>query len=415
MDDNGGMLRRNLAPRIVAATRDTPVVLLHGARQTGKSTLVKQVGGTARAYVTLDETTALAAASHDGASFLESFDGPVVLDEVQRAPGLFKAIKASVDRDRTPGRYLLTGSANVLLVPRVSESLAGRVEILTLWPLSQGEIEGRSERFIDAVFGARAPRGPKAERSGGSLGERILTGGYPEPLARKDAARRGAWFESYLATVLQRDVRELANIDGLTELPRLLALLASRTAGLLNFADLARGLSMPQSTLKRYFALLESTFLVVLVPAWSTNMGLRLTKAPKLMLADTGLACHVLGMSVPRMKTDANMRGALLENFVAMELTKQITWSETRARLFHFRTTAGREVDLVLEDSAGRIVGIEVKAAGSVGDDDFRGLRALQEAAGDRFHRGIVLHDGEEGIQFAPQLMAAPVDWLWRV
>ena len=409
------MLRRNLAPRIVAATRDTPVVLLHGARQTGKSTLVKQIGGAARAYVTLDETTALASASHDAASFLESFDGPIVLDEVQRAPGLFTAIKASVDRDRTPGRYLLTGSANVLLVPRVSESLAGRVEILTLWPLSQGEIGGRSERFIDAVFGARAPRVPKAERSGGSLSERILAGGYPEPLARKDASRRGAWFESYLTTVLQRDVRELANIDGLTELPRLLALLASRTAGLLNFADIARGLSMPQSTLKRYFALLESTFLVVLVPAWSTNMGLRLTKAPKLMLADTGLACHVLGMNAQRMKTDANLRGALLENFVAMELTKQLAWAETRARLFHFRTTAGREVDLVLEDSAGRIVGIEVKAAGSVGDDDFRGLRALQEAAGDRFHRGIVLHDGEEGIQFAPQLMAAPVDWLWRV
>lgn len=409
------MLRRNLTPRIVAATRDTPVVLLHGARQTGKSTLVKQIGGAARAYVTLDETTALASASHDAASFLQSFDGPIVLDEVQRAPGLFTAIKASVDRDRTPGRYLLTGSANVLLVPRVSESLAGRVEILTLWPLSQGEIGGRSERFIDAVFGARAPRVPKAERSGGSLSERILAGGYPEPLARKDAARRGAWFESYLTTVLQRDVRELANIDGLTELPRLLALLASRTSGLLNFADIARGLSMSQSTLKRYFALLESTFLVVLVPAWATNMGLRLTKAPKLMLADTGLACHVLGMNAQRMKTDANLRGALLENFVAMELTKQLAWAETRARLFHFRTTAGREVDLVLEDSAGRIVGIEVKAAGSVGDDDFRGLRALQEAAGDRFHRGIVLHDGEEGIQFAPQLMAAPGDWLWRV
>lgn len=409
------MLRRNLAPKVVAATGDTPVVLLHGARQTGKSTLAKQIGGAARAYVTLDETTALAAASHDPASFLESFDGPIVLDEVQRAPGLFMAIKAAVDRDRRPGRYLLTGSANVLLLPRVSESLAGRVEILTLWPLSQGEIGGRSERFIDAVFGARTPRAPKEARGGGSLSERILAGGYPEPLARKDAARRGAWFESYLTTVLQRDVRELANIDGLTELPRLLALLASRTAGLLNFADIARGLSMPQSTLKRYFALLESTFLVVLVPAWSTNMGLRLTKAPKLMVADTGLACHVLGMNAQRMKTDANLRGALLENFVAMELTKQLAWSETRARLFHFRTTTGREVDLVLEDSAGRIVGIEVKAAGSVSDDDFRGLRALQEAAGDRFHRGIVLHDGDEGIQFAPQLMAAPVDWLWRV
>lgn len=409
------MLRRNLASKLKAALSDTPVVLVHGARQTGKTTLTRSLEGEApaRRYVTLDHFATLAAARSDPAGFVAAQDGPVVLDEVQRAPSIFMAIKAEVDGNRTPGRFLLTGSANILLVPTLSESLAGRIEILTLWPLSQGEIEGTNERFIDGVFAAKLAPITRGEPSEASLIDRIIRGGYPEPLSRADESRKAAWYDSYLSTILQRDVRDLANIEGLSDLPRLLALLASRTSGLLNFSDLARSLSLPQTTLKRYFALLEATFLVVTIPAWSSNQGLRLSKAPKLMLADTGLASHLLGTDTQRLQADGNLRGSLLENFVAMEVMKQATWSKARVKVFHFRTTAGKEVDLVLEDAAGRVVGIEVKSSASVGADDFRGLRALKEAAGEKFVRGVVLHDGAETVMFDPTLAAMPISALW--
>lgn len=411
------MHARNIEPKLRAALSDTPVVLIHGARQTGKTTLAREVSShaPARRYLTLDDATTLGAARADPDGFVAALDGPVVLDEVQRAPELFRAIKAAVDRDRAHGRFLMTGSANVLLLPKLSESLAGRLEIITLWPLSQGELSGRIEKFIDTAFGARFIGGRVVERSGASVWDRLLRGGYPEPLTRAEDARRDAWFASYISTILQRDVRDLANIDGLSDLPRLLTLLASRVGGLLNFADLSRSLSLPQSTLKRYFALLEATFLVLTLPAWSNNQGLRLTKAPKLMLADTGLAAHLLGMDPHRLKADGNARGLLLENFVAMELIKQATWSATRVKAYHFRTVAGKEVDLVLEDSAGRVVGIEVKSAMSVDSGDFGGLRALREAAGEKFVRGIVLHDGGETVGFGTDMFAVPVRALWEM
>ena len=398
-----------------AALADTPVVLVHGARHTGKTTLSRHLveATLGCSYLTFDDATQLAAASADPRGFLSTLGPCTVIDEVQKVPALFPAIKAIVDMDRRPGRLLLTGSANVLLVPRLSESLAGRIELLTLWPLSQGELSGRVERFIDAAFAPHVSASLVADRAGPPLAARILGGGFPEPLERTDPARRAAWFTSYLSTTLQRDIRDLANIEGWADLPRLLALLASRTSGLLNFSDLSRGLSMPLTTLKRYLALLEATFMVVTIPAWSSNAGLRLTKSPKLMVADTGLACHLLGMDEARLARDGTARGALLENFVAMELMKQATWSATRVRLFHMRTPAGKEVDLVLEDAAGRIVGIEVKSAATVNADDFKGLRALREMAGAKFIRGIVLHDGDTTVPFEPNLVAMPLATLW--
>jgi predicted AAA+ superfamily ATPase len=411
------MLARNITPNLHAALADTPVVLVQGARQTGKTTLAKTLASqkSPRRYLTLDDPTILAAAVSDPVGFIKGFDQPVIIDEVQRAPDLFVAIKADVDRRRTAGRFLLTGSANVLFVPKLSESLAGRIELITLWPLSQGEIDGRSETFIDAVFQPRFSHPPSSKQNGQHLLERIVRGGYPEPLTRPTPQRRAAWYSSYLATILQRDVRDLANIDGLSDFPRLLALIASRTSGLLNFSDLSRSLSLPQSTLKRYFTLLEATFLVLTIPAWASNQGLRLTKAPKIMFADTGLACHVLGMDRARLQADGNAKGPLLENFVAMELVKQSGWGATRTRLFHYRTASGREVDLVLEDPTGRLVGIEVKSAAAVGNSDFSGLRALRESSGSKFLRGIVLYDGAEPIDFDKDLAAIPLSSLWKL
>jgi predicted AAA+ superfamily ATPase len=410
------MYRRNITPLLNEALLDTPVVLLNGARQVGKSTLVRSgvVDDLGARYLTLDDAGVLAAAEADPAGFLSGFEGPVILDEVQRSPGLFPAIKAEVDRGRRPGRFLLTGSANVLLLPKLSESLAGRMEILTLRPLSQGEIEDVEEGFIDAAF-SEAPVPLREEPEGAvDLIERILRGGYPEVLGRGAEARRRAWFGSYITTILQRDVRDLSNIEGLTELPRLLSLLAARVASLVNYAELSRSASMPQSTLKRYISLLQATFLVQLLPAWSGNLGKRLVRSPKLLVCDTGLISSLQGLNAGRLDANPTLAGPLLENFVAMELMKQSTWSRTQPRLFHFRTQTGQEVDIVLEDAAGYVVGIEVKAAATVGARDFKGLRALAEATGERFRRGIVLYTGRSSVPFGNDLYALPVSSLWE-
>lgn len=410
------MYRRNVADVLEEALADSPVVLLNGARQTGKSTLVRSgmVAGFSGRYLTLDDAGVLSAAATDPAGFLAGLGRPVVLDEVQRAPDLFLAIKAEVDRDRRPGSFLLTGSANVLLLPRLSESLAGRMEVHTLWPLSQGELEGVREGFVDAAFSGGAPPAFLDAEDPPRLFERVLRGGFPEVVGRESAGRRRAWFDSYVTTILQRDVRDLANIERLTEMPRLLSLLATRAASLLSYSDLSRAAAMPQSTLKRYMALLETVFLVQTLPAWSANLGKRLVKSPKSILCDTGLAAHLQGVDAQRLSAEPVLAGPLLENFVAMELKKQMTWSETRPNLYHFRTQAGREVDLVLEDAAGRLVGVEVKSAATASAGDFRGLRALADATGDRFRRGILLYTGRESVPFGEKMHALPVSSLWR-
>ncbi len=408
------MLARHAAAPLRTALADRPVVLLHGARQTGKTTLVRAVAKEIEAqYVTLDDLTMLAAARGDPAGFLAGFKPPLVLDEVQRAPELLLAIKAAVDRKRTPGRFLLTGSANVLLVPRVAESLAGRMEIVNLWPFSQGEMEGAVEGFIAAAFGDAEPVLPRRSSSV-PLPDRVLRGGYPEAVPIESAERRRAWFDAYVTTILQRDVRDLARIEGLTELPRLLALLASRPMAQLNYAELSRGTGLPQSTLKRYFALLETMFLVQLLPPWHTNIGKRLVKTPKVLLTDTGLAAHLMGIDDTRLVHDRSFLGGLLESFVAMELVKQAGRCVDPPALYHFRTHEGDEVDLVLERRGGAVVGVEVKSAATVSTADFKGLRTLAEAAGRRFRRGIVLYTGAEIVPFGSRLVALPVEALWR-
>lgn len=410
------MKPRNITARILTALGDTPVVYLQGPRQSGKSTLVKSLGaeGHQAAYVTLDEAGALAAARSDPEGFVSGLPERVILDEVQRAPEVFRAIKRSVDENRRPGRFLLTGSAQALVLPKISESLAGRMEVLTLWPFSQGELAGRREGFVDACFRAGfKPEGIQAA-SWEELAERIARGGYPEAAGRKEE-RREAWFGGYLTTILERDVRELANVAGLREMPRLLKLAAARTGGLLNFAELSRDAGIPQTTLQRYWALFEATFLARTLPAWHANLGLRLVKSPKVLLGDTGLLCYLLGLDSERLMEDELMAGAALECFAGAELTKQLGWCRTRAELFHYRTHGNQEVDFVLEDGRERIVGIEVKKTASPGANDFKGLRHLKEQTGKRFVRGILLHAGTAGVGFGPDLHALPVSALWGV
>lgn len=411
------MYRRNIAGALREALSDSPVVLLNGARQTGKSTLARsgELGEFSGGYLTLDEAGVLSAAATDPAGFISGLEGPVVLDEVQRAPELFPAIKASVDRDRSPGRFLLTGSANVMLLPRLSESLAGRMEMNALWPLSAGELSGVREGFVEAAFSGRppAPGGESESASGPGIFERVLRGGFPEAVVRERASRRAAWFESYVTTILQRDVRDLANVERLAELPRLLYLLAARTSSLLNYSELSRSSGLPQSTLKRYLTLLQTTFLLNTVPAWSGNLSKRLVRSPKIMLCDTGLAAHLQGVDEERLSEEPTLRGPLLESFVAMELYKQASYSERRLDLYHYRTQSGEEVDILMEDRSGRLVGVEVKASSTVSNRDFRGLKALSEAAGDRFQFGAVLYTGTERVPFGDNLYALPVQTLW--
>ncbi len=410
------MIHRNITAKLLEALADSPVVLLTGARQTGKSTLVQALAQKefpAR-YLTLDDATVLAAAREDPTSFIANLEKPVILDEIQRAPELFLALKAHVDRQRRPGQFLLTGSADPFLLPRLSESLVGRIEILTLWPFSQGELQGVQEGFIDALFASQPSLMPGEHTDRADLFSRLQTGGYPEAVARSSPDRRNAWFRAYVTTITQRDVRDMANIEHLSVLPRLLSLLAARATALLNYTELARSLALPQSTLKRYMSLLEATFLYQPLLAWSANLGKRLVKAPKILLDDTGLLAHLIGLADDRLEFDPTLFGSLLENFVAMELRKQIGWSKSMVQLYYLRTQTGHEVDLLLEDAAGRVVGIEVKAAATLGARDFRGLQLLRESLGTRFLRGVVLYTGRESVPFGPNIQALPVSALWR-
>lgn len=413
------MYDRHIAPLLLEALADTPVVLLNGARQTGKSTLAQSLReATPRRYLTLDDHTTLAAARSDPAGFIAALAGPVVIDEIQRAPELFLAIKAAVDRDRArgqvAGRFLLTGSANVMLLPALADSLAGRMEIVALTPLSCAERAGdpqlnRAEWLFDGDFRTRPL--PPCERD--VFIDTLLVGGFPEAVARNTPRRRQAWFDSYLQAVLQRDVRELAKLEQFTELPNLVQLLAHRSASLLNFAELARSSGLAQTTLKRYFTLLETLFLIHRLPAWERNPAKRLVKAPKVFLPDSGLLAHLNGHTADTLTTAPGLPGALVETFVCAELLKHLAFSTRGLSLWHYRTQTGSEVDFLLEDRHGRLTGIEIKAAATVDGKDFKGLRHLQETEPERFQRGIVLYTGRECVAFGEGLYAVPMSVWW--
>ena len=409
------MYRRLIEKKLQAALADTRVVLLNGARQTGNSTLVQQVaekrGGQ---YLTLDDPATTALAGSDPFALVQGAGNLMVIDEVQHVPELFPAIKRVVDADGRPGRFLLTGSANVFLLPRLAESLAGRIEILPLHPLSQGELAGNGFNLVDWLFDAGSWQAGSSQLDRVGVCERVIAGGFPEAVARTSGERRDAWFRSYVASLLQRDVRDLANIEGLTDVLRLLGLLAARSSALMNMSEVSRVAGVAHSTLRRYLALLEATFIFQPLPAWSNNLGKRFVKSPKIHLLDSGLAAHLRGdADAPALAQSANL-GPLLETFVVQEVRKLLGWSRQAATPYHFRTAVGQEVDLVLEAPGQRIAGIEVKASSNVNQGDFSGLRVLAEAAGDKFVGGVVLYFGEQRLPFADKLWALPISALWE-
>lgn len=400
--------------RLEEALSDTPVVLVHGPRQCGKTTLARMVGDAAGySYITFDDDVQLAAAQTDPVGFVADLPEKTVLDEVQRVPGLFLALKSAVDQDRRPGRFIMTGSANVLLVPKLADSLAGRMEILRLHPLAQDELARRESRFLDALFAAQF-QNRRSERLGPELAEKIVAGGYPAALARSTPRRRSAWYRHYIETLVQRDVRDLARISSLGSLPRLLQLAAGQTAQLVNVAEVASGFQLSRPTIRDYVALLERIFLLEHLAPWHSNRLSRLIKTPKLHLTDTGLAAALLGVNAASLARDRILLGQFLETFVYQELRRQASWCEETITFYHFRHKDGAEVDIVLDRGAGEVAGIEVKAAATVTATDFRGLKKLREAAGDRFLTGVVLYDGESVAGFGDKLYAVPIHALWE-
>jgi predicted AAA+ superfamily ATPase len=405
------MYGRLLEARVREALLDTPVVLIVGPRRAGKTTLVQSVGGEDRAYMTLDDQTALAAAQADPQGFVRGLD-IATIDEVQRVPELLLAIKKSVDETYRPGRFLLTGSANVMTLPKVADSLAGRIETLRMLPLARVELADEEPRFLQQMLEGQIRAG-RGAILGDALLDIVLQGGFPEALSRASERRRLDWARSYLTSMLTRDLRDIADIEKLTELPKFVRFLAEHSGQLVNYSRFGSSINVSHKTGQRYVGLLEQVFLVSTLPPWHTNAIKRITKTAKLHFLDTALLAAIRGLTFERVRKDRDLVGSLLETFVFSEILKLISGSDMRLSVHHFRDQEMREVDLVLERDDGMIVGLEVKASATVRSGDFRGLRTLADACGDKFAFGAVLYDSGDVIPFGDRLAAVPVSNLW--
>jgi hypothetical protein len=405
------MYERFVETRVVEALDDTPVVLVVGPRRAGKTTLVRKLSDAGRTYLTLDDRTVLDAAQADPAGFIRGLDRAVI-DEIQRAPDLMLAIKKTVDEDYRPGRFLLTGSANVLTLPRVADSLVGRMETIRMLPLARAEIAGATPTFLERLF-AGTLHGDRQPVIGDDLIRLALMGGFPEAIVRESDRRRQDWARSYLTSIITRDLRDIAEIEKLTELPRFVRLLAEHSARLVNYSQFGSAIGVTHKTANRYVALLEQVFLVSTLQSWHTNALKRITRTPKLHFLDSGLLAAARGLSFERVNADRGLVGALLETFVYAEVLKLMTAANLRLTPFHFRDQQMHEVDIVLERDDGLIAGIEVKASATVRSGDFAGLRTLAEACGDRFAFGAVLYDSPDLVPFGDRLAAAPLSSLW--
>lgn len=407
------MFERWLTERVVSLMSVFPVVMLQGARQVGKTTLAQQLitRGYLKHYYSFDDPATLEAAASDPAGFIETLPPGSVLDEAQRVPEVLLPLKARIDREREVGQFVLTGSANPIARFRMGEPLVGRMGAVTLYPLSQGEQVGKCERWLEQALQGQILH---VEAEQDNLWERVVKGGYPNAVLAPAPQARTEWLNGYLDTLLTREVRELAEVQQVSELVLLTRLLAANSAQLLNQASLSRECGIPQTTLRRYVSLLEAMFLLTRVPAWYTNISQRLLKTPKILLNDTGITCALLDVDENRLLQDPLLRGRMLESFVGMELLKQIEFTAQRVRLSHFRTASGHEVDFVLEKASGEVVGVEVKASSRLDADDFRGLRFLQSVVRERWQVGVVFYTGTKTLPFGERLWAQPVNALWE-
>ena len=411
------MIRRYLQGPILESLKHFPVVLLTGARQVGKSTLAHMLIESAweATYVTLDDRNVLDTALRDPDGLVEGMPTPVVFDEVQKAPDLLRAIKRCVDRNRRPGQYLLTGSANIMTLSTVSESLAGRIALHTLHPFAWPELREKPiPTVIQDLFKGtdsktvlkNLPKTPLKEYRP-RLMEEMLRGGYPSPALMDSVQARGQWFSSYRQTYLERDLLNIRSIENLPDFNRLLMLVALRTGRLLNLSELSRETGLPFTTLRRYMNLLEVTYQISLIRPYFTNVGKRLVKTPKLYCNDTGMAAHLMGATDWQAVESQGNAGPLVETWVAAELLKLLPVLDQRFRLYFWRTQTGQEVDFLIE-GAGNVVALEVKWGHRINESDINHLNRLSEDLKGRLLFSMILYSGTEGIPLGPKTIAMP-------
>lgn len=403
---------RIIETRIADALEDTPVVLIAGPRQAGKTTLVRQLAQQrGLRYLTLDDELTLLSAREDPVGMIRSLDR-AVLDEIQRAPQLLLAIKKSIDEDRRAGRFLLTGSANLMALPTVADSLAGRMETLSLLPLSQSELESQSTNWIDCVFAGQFPS-TAVPSLGSDLVGRVLRGGYPEAVSRTVYKRRLAWMRQYLEALIQRDVRDIATIDKLDQLPRFLRALAQTAGQMCNYSQLGGHVGLDGKTAARYMGVFEQMYLLKRIEPWAQNRLNRVVKSPKLQFIDSGLLSALLDLTAEEVQQNRARFGNVLESFVFGELLKHTTTAEGDYRLMYYRDADKVEVDIVIEDASGALVAVEVKAAATVKESDLKGLKKLASMTGEQFRMGVLLYDGAEIMPMGNRLWAVPLSSLW--
>jgi len=405
---------RSIRPLIVEGMDDSRIVFVGGARQVGKTTLVTEIAQHERPMTafTLDDQATREAAVEDPAGFVADLPGPAFIDEIHRAPDLLLELKKAVDADAAPGRFVITGSANVLTSKRIQDALPGRIDRVDMWPLAQSEIRGGTLNVVDELFAGRAPQVTGAPAGRAAFSAVLGEGGYPEARERPPGRRRERWFANYVSGTLARDLVELADVRRIDDADRLLRLLASQSANLLSYRRVGARLDMHHDTVKAYVALLEQMFLVKRLPAWRPGIGAREASTPKLYVCDSGLLAHLLGADTSRIQDDDQVMGKLCETFVAGELLRHASWSEQQPRLFHYQRDR-EDVDLVLENNGGEVAAVEVKAAATLRSSDWKWLKKLADARADSFRAGIVIYAGEQTVPLGRRIWAVPYSGLW--
>ncbi|MEU1431249.1 ATP-binding protein [Nocardia sp. NPDC005746] len=414
-----GIAPRRLCNVLQARVAEEPVVVLNGPRTVGKSTLLAHLAAaTNRKVIDCDDPATRAAVRNDPGRFVGG-DDLVLIDEYQLVPELLDAIKAELNRDLRPGRYVLAGSTRYSTLPQAGQSLTGRVDILDVLPLSQGEIAGTRESLIHSLLEGDQPdfSGFTSDTSRDEYARRITSGGMPVALRRPPGRSRNRWFANYLELVLERDVIELSRVRQREMLPRLLEQLAARTAQVLNISTAAQNIGMEKSSAENYVRLLEAVFLVHRLPAWGTTLGSRIARQPKLHVVDSGVAAWLLGLTPGKIAAAdpavLTQYGHLTETFAVGEILKQLSWWDAPVTVGHFRTGTGDEVDLVVEADDGCVIAFEFKAGTRIHGEDLRGIRALRTKLGNRLTTSIILYTGPHAYRHEEGSLVLPLDSLW--
>ncbi len=408
-------LARHAVSRIEFALDGMRVAAVLGPRQAGKSTLVAEIARRrGMTLVSLDDEGARQQADLDPTGFIAALGRPAAIDEIQRSPNLLLAVKVAVDRDNTRGAFLLTGSASLLTAPRIADSLAGRMATVALHSLSQAEIErAPAHNLVDRLFAGDPPIVSATTIGRDAFADRVVVGGYPEVVLGSETTRRD-WHESYLDTVMNRDLRELDDVRKVDEVPRLLRAIAARAGSTTAWASISRDLGIDRRTAANYGQLLETLYLTHRLPAWRASLGSREVAAPKLHVIDSGLLCNLLNADRNRLASNPGLAGQVFESFCVGEFIRHLGWSTVRARTYHYREENGNvEVDLLMESTQGQLVGVEMKSSATVRTSDFKSLAWFRDRRGDDFVAGVVIYTGTRSIKFGDRLWALPVSALW--